>query len=215
MRITTIFGAIQFLLQICMMKVAYLDSITWQQVIFRKFRRMKKFVLILLFSLIVDPIYACRCDSKTVAEAFRITPYIFYGKVIRKEIVSLEETMKPEQVDVIKQRLKKAKRSLEFIESNYITKVEIEVKEVFKGDSSKRRATIYTTTGGGSCGYNKFEIGKEYVVYGFPKSQAFFSFLTQGWDETIEREGTFWTNHCTRTTFYTSIEASSLRKLKD
>src|SRR5688500_15001321 len=123
--------------------------------------------------------------------------------------------MKPEQVKVIKQRLKKTKRSLEFMESDYVIKVEIEVKEVFKGDSSKPTAIIYTTMGGGSCGYNKFEIGKDYIVYSYPEMPKQFSLLTERSNSRIEMKGTFWTNHCTRTTFYNSIEASGLRELKN
>jgi hypothetical protein len=196
--------------------VACLDSIKkCEQAFFRKHHGMKKFVLLLLFCLIINPTYACRCDSKTIEEAFSVTPYIFHGKVVRKEVVSLEDTMEPEQAKAIKQRLKKTKQSLELIEADYIIKVEIEVKEVFKGNGSKRHAIIYTTMGGGSCGYNKFEIGKDYIVYGYPEKRMHFSFLTEQGDARIEREGTFWTNHCTRTTFYNSREAFDLRELKD
>jgi len=89
-----------------------------------------------------------------------------------------------------------------------------EIIEKYKGTVLLDTLTIYTVPKAASCGY-KFEKGKTYIVYGSKKSDIGFMFLPDAdIHKNLEKENTFWTNHCTRTTEYNKLEADKLRKVK-
>jgi hypothetical protein len=90
----------------------------------------------------------------------------------------------------------------------------LEIIENFKGGTSQDTVTIYTTDGGPSCGY-EFELGKEYIVYASIRSNSYSTVLTEyERNQDIEKENSYWTNRCTRTTEFIKSEAAELRRLK-
>jgi hypothetical protein len=62
--------------------------------------------------------FACKCgDPGTVKEAYKYTSLIIHGKVISYEVVSLEETIKPDSAKAIRERLKYDSGKLRRIEA--------------------------------------------------------------------------------------------------
>ncbi len=159
--------------------------------------------------------YACKCGGPwSVAEEFADTELIVYGKVVGKELVSLQETLKKDQISDLKERLKDDNEKREFFESYEVFEIKLEIIERYKGSVLLDTVTIYTAQKAASCGY-KFQQGKIYIVYASRRSDIGFMFLPDA-DVygNLEKENTFWTNHCTRTTPFDQLEAAELRKLK-
>ncbi len=159
--------------------------------------------------------YACKCaDDRTIAESFKGSTLVVHGRVISKELISFAETIRPNKVNEVKEKLKNDQQKPQMFESDFIFEIKLEVMEDFKGSSVRDTVTIYTTKNNGSCGY-KFEMGKEYIVYALKKSFQYYLFLTEpDRKKDFERENTFWTDTCMRTADYYRPEADELRKLK-
>jgi hypothetical protein len=158
--------------------------------------------------------YACKCsDPGTVKDSYDNATTVVHGKVISRKVVSFAKTIKTDREDEIRNTLRADKKKLQLFESDLIFEIKIQIIEKFKhniGDT----VTIYTAISGASCGY-RFEMEKEYIVYASNKSYAYHFFLTQSLiKENVEKENTYWTNHCTRTTWYYSKEADELKKLR-
>jgi len=158
---------------------------------------------------------ACQCGGPwSVEEEFVDSELIVHGKVISKELVTLQETLKQDKVSGVKERLKGDDEKLQFFETYFVFEIKFEIIEKYKGTIVRDTVTIYTEPKSSSCGY-KFEKGKIYIVYGSKKSDIGFMFLPRDdIHKNFEKENTFWTSHCTRTTEYKRSEADELRKLK-
>lgn len=157
---------------------------------------------------------ACSCEeSGSLEESFHYSDAVFHGKVINKSYVSFAESLEKLAADSIRQELDENKLSL--FDSEFIVKVELEIQKCFKGNLFNDTIVIYTTRTSASCGYGGFEIGKEYIVYGSSKSYAFWSFIKNADKLKIEKQNTYWTNHCTRTEAYNYREAKELEKLME
>jgi hypothetical protein len=172
--------------------------------------------LVILFILCLSKYaYACKCGgSLSVEESFKATTLIIHGKVLSKELVLFSETIRPDKIKYIEEGLRSDQRKLELFQSNRVYKVTLEVVENFKESAKGHIITLYTSATSASCGY-RFEVGKEYLLYGIRRDFLMGMFLRDDQDKDVEKENTFWTNHCTRTTGYDKLEADSLRKLKD
>ena len=158
----------------------------------------------------------CRCeDPGTVKEAYEYTETIIRGKVISKEFVSYESTMNPEKVIMIKERYKDDKRKMEYLQSEFIIKLDLQTNNTFKGKILSDTLTLYTTRNGASCGFTRFEFGQEYLIYASSHSYAYWIFVDNEASETLELSNTYWTNQCSRTTEYNKLEESELLKLKN
>ena len=172
-------------------------------------------MLVILIIGVAGHVYACKCGGPwSVAEEFEDTELIFYGKVISKELVPLAQTLKQDKVSDVIERLKGDNQKLQFFESYDIFEIKFIIIEKYKGTIDQDTVTIYTAPKAASCGY-KFDKDKIYIVYGSKKSDIGFMFLPDGdTNQNLEKENTFWTDHCTRTTKYNRLEAAELRKLK-
>jgi len=108
---------------------------------------MKKIIsiLVLLFSI---GSYACSCNEGiSTQNLFKSSDLVFTGKIIN---------IKPYQPKVYS-------NGDEIIEEYSNVIVEIETKDLFKGEF-KKVIKIVTGVGGGDCGY-KFMEGQEYVIF--------------------------------------------------
>lgn len=158
--------------------------------------------------------YACKCGGPgTVKSSFEGSHVVVSGQVLSKEVVSFSQTIRPDSVSAIRERLKDDKQNLQFFEMSYIFKIDLEIVEKYKGTDLRDTVTIYTAMHRASCGY-KFELGRSYIIYASNGSHLSFMFkdkvdLSKG----SQKENTYWTNHCTRTTEYNSVEADELRLL--
>ena len=168
---------------------------------------------IMLFSF-VGQSYACKCGGPwTVTESFKTTGFIMSGTVLRTQVVSFSTTITADKVDDVRGRLKSDEQKLRYFDMPYIIKVDFVVREKFKGQL-RDTVTIYTAMNSASCGY-KFEKDKSYIIYASKRSDMDFMFLAnEDRNKGLEKEHTYWTNHCTRTTDYNNLEADELRALK-
>jgi hypothetical protein len=175
-----------------------------------------RFGLTIILLAFVGYGYACKCGGpQTVKSSFEASYLVVSGQVLSKELVPFSQTIKPDSVSAIKERLKGDKQNLQFFEMSYIFKIDLEIVERYKGTDLRDTVTIYTAMHSASCGY-KFELGESYLVYASKTSYLGFMFrdkvdLSNG----SQKEDTYWTNHCTRTTEYNSIEAEELRLLSE
>lgn len=175
---------------------------------------MKTKVIIILFILCLSEYaYACKCgDPLSVEESFKSTSLIVHAKVLSKQFVPFTETVQSDKVKSIEERIKSDQRKLELFRSNYVYKVTLEVIENFKGSTKGHVITVFTTATSASCGY-RFEVGSEYLLYGIRRDFLMGLFLGHNDQEEVEKENTYWTNHCTRTAEYHQQERESLRRL--
>ena len=103
---------------------------------------------------------------------------------------------------------------MDFSESNFIIEVTVKVIQQYKGNLSEDITTIYTTRTGASCGYLYFEVGKKFVIYASSYSFTYDFFVPNGPNNlNLRKEGTYWTNHCTRTGLSHERELSELDKI--
>lgn len=159
--------------------------------------------------------YACKCDGTgTVKGSFNGSDVVISGRVLSKVIIPYSQAVNQDSVAAIKIRLKDNKQKLQFFEMSYIVKVEVEITEKFKGVNLRDTVTIYTAMNSASCGY-KFEIGKFYIIYTSRESYLDSMFIGKvDRNKGLELENTFWTNICTRTTEFNSLEADQLREIR-
>ena len=136
------------------------------------------------------------------------------GQVLSKELVPFSQTIRPDSVSAIKERLKDDKQNLQFFEMSYIFKIDLAIVERYKGTDLRATVTIYTPMHSASCGY-KFELGKSYIVYASKNSLGFMFRDKVDLSNGSQKENTYWTNHCSRTTEYNSTEAEELRLLSE
>lgn len=160
-------------------------------------------------------VYACKCSGPgTIKESFRRSDAVILGKVIKIDLISFAETIRPEKRSQIRERLKRDNREADLFDYKGVVKIELEIIDIFKGNISGDTVIIYTTMGGPSCGYD-FKAGKEYIIYGFIKghAQSFYLAESERMDN-IENPDSYWTNRCTRTREYDKFEVDELRALR-
>lgn len=158
--------------------------------------------------------WACKCEEpESVEESFRFSDAVFHGKVVSLSFVSYSKTIETTFADSIRRKLDEKKLNL--FDSDFILKVEFEITKCYKGNFIGDTITIYTTRTSASCGYQGFEIGKDYIVYGSKKSYAFWPFKLHITEHIIEQHNVFWTNQCTRTNPYNYVESIELEQLME
>jgi hypothetical protein len=173
-----------------------------------------KFFLTIIILAIARDGYACKCGGPgTVQESFESTALIVYGKVIGKDTVRLSETINEEVVSEVRSGLKEDEHLLRLFDMTYVLKIELEIIEKYKGNSPQKTVIIYTPLLSASCGF-RFQKNEQYIVYASSESSMNFLFQNKDGSRRHEKEGTFWTTHCTRTTAYAKLEADELRTLK-
>jgi hypothetical protein len=174
-----------------------------------------KLILLIILLGLVGHVYACKCGEKgTIKESFKYTDLIIYGKVLSKEIVSFEEAIKKDKTKDVKEKLKIDTIRLKRFESYRIYKLKLEVIKGYKGGEGKDTVTIFTTMNSASCGY-KFQDDKTYIIYASKRSNVDgFIFAESDKNKGLERENTYWTTICTRTTEYNKLEDDGLTGLR-
>ncbi len=167
------------------------------------------FIAVLIFGF--SKLFACSCKLPgTIEEVFNTSEVIIHGKVINKCFASLESAMSPSELKILKTSLKENQGRLEHLKSQSLIEIQILILKIFKGKIAEDLVTIYTTRSGASCGFLGFEEDRDFIIYASTKSHAFWIFDAEN---DLEKEHTFWTNQCTRTSAYHTIEANALQKL--
>ena len=157
--------------------------------------------------------FACKCvNENTLKEEFTATEIIFNGVVISKSLICVKETMTSSKADLLEKEIISKKDLNKFLNQELIYEVKLKISEVYKGVKTQKIITIFTAIHSGACGYRAFKIGKEFIVYASSKSYLYHKFNSFGVIN-LEKENTFWTNHCTKTKEFNKEEAQQLQKL--
>lgn len=118
--------------------------------------------IILIFSSVLT--FACNCRYQSVREGFDNSDIVIYGKI---KSISIKK-VKVKDDFFGRKRIK-------------VRKYIIEIIEVYKGDSTKRKHLVYSEYSGSSCGV-LLQKNKEYIIYSKLKGDI------------------GWTGRCSRTT---------------
>ena len=169
-----------------------------------KMRNLKiKLTLVLL--LINTGIYACSCiGQRIVKEEIKYSDAILVGTVISKELVTLTDST------AIKMYNSESTITEGFHFETTIAKYKLLVKSKYKGKITADIVEIYTGLGGGDCGV-RFELGKEYIVYG--KKETYFGQKNNNW-QFPRGKNIFWTDICSRTTLANKEEIKAVEKYR-
>ena len=178
-------------------------------------KNMKKLTIILSILLSTQIAFACSCEEPgSVEESYKYSDAVFYGKVLKLSYVTISESMNVEIVDSLRSTIATDERNEDLFNFEYLIKVEFELIKCYKGENLKDTVVIYTPRGSASCGFTRFTIGKEYIVYASSESYMYNTFINNRQSKKLEKENTYWTNHCTRTAEFDSFESNELESIK-
>jgi hypothetical protein len=118
---------------------------------------------------------------------------------LSKEFITYSETLLPNWSDSIVKWAKDKGQLLDLSTINpNVTRVKVLVLKAYKNQTHLDTLTIFTPRSSASCGFNAFEVGKDFLV--FSGSDLFkFSEFKNYINEHVQLKNTFWTNQCTRT----------------
>lgn len=171
---------------------------------------MKVVYPFLVLSLIsVNNLLACKCeDPGSVDESYKYSDIVIWGKVLKKSLVPMSESMKPERLQAIKNKVNEQRNSLLQYQ---LHKVDIQIIKKFKGNIRSNIITIYTASLSAACGFGRFIEGEKFIVYASSKSNLYVFFGEES--NGLEKPNTYWTTHCTRTTEENPEELEALNKI--
>lgn len=176
---------------------------------------MKYLISILSILILQGQSLACSCNYPTeVPKAYETSHTIVYGEIVELQIVKVSESMDRDSLEkfIINDLTKFQSKTLN---ADFLIKVKIRKKEILKGSTEQDIITFYTTRTGASCGFTRFEIGKEYLVYASPKSYFFSNFYTPQKNRKLEKKNTYWVTNCSITSEFNQDHLTKLKVLKN
>lgn len=176
---------------------------------------MRRIILIsFLIGLTYQNLIACKCDfSDDIEKSYNDSETIVHGKVISKEFVNVSQSLTGKGLELVCDSYKTDNRILEFLETEFLIKIKLEVIQKYKGESLSKIITTYTAKTTGACGFLSFEIGKEYQVY--LSSMCYFDHQFKKANLDKNHYNGFWTNVCTRTKEFDWTEDRKLKELME
>ena len=164
-------------------------------------------ISMILFGLNTETAMICSCSGQqSVERAYEVADLVAVGRVVALETefiidsASIKEFMKLGlPADKIDNRLK----------GQYLRKVSVKVKKIYKGQSPDNTLMIYTGMGGGDCGF-RFQEGQKYIIYG-DKDSYFLGFFRGR--KYPDGSGVYWTDICMRTQKYYRKEKKDIKKI--
>lgn len=170
--------------------------------------------LLFLFVLSNHFVFACKCNSgDDIKEDYLSTDVIIHAKVLKKEFVTFLSTFSKNGFKKITSKYDSDKEKIEYLEKDWVIKLEMQVLYTYKGEKLSKIVTVYTSKNSASCGYLGFEIGKEYQVYLF-KECYLDTVADKAKRNALNNKG-YWTHRCMRTKEFSTEEDESLRMLKN
>lgn len=149
------------------------------------------------FSLLA---YPCRCREFSVEDAVKTYEVVFKGKVLSVDRTSDYASVGLE-IDTV--NLPERVKRLGVYASLIVTKIKVD--RVYKGECGSDTILVLTPTTGASCGYQGFEAGYDYIVYGMTEYDPFLM-GAKSYTEMmpiprviLSEELYYWTNNCSRT----------------
>jgi hypothetical protein len=168
-----------------------------------KFLTMKVGLKILFSFFLTQAAYslnACDCNSvKSIENSFENSSLVVHGRIISKEFITYSETLRTNWSDSLTKWAKDKGQLLDLstISQNIIL-VKVHVLRSYKNQTRLDTLTIFTPRNSSNCGFNSFEVGKEYIIFNSPdifKINEFKNF----YNEQVQQINTLWTNQCTST----------------
>ena len=163
-----------------------------------------KIIAVLIIGLVNLELAACSCRGEsTVYGAVKKSDIVVSGQIISIEkewFLDATTTKNNPKVDSLNYQLN----------GYHLSKVQILVSELYKGKIVNDTIVIYTGIGGGDCGY-RFKKGMRYIVYGTAESYFGTYFKNRSFPM---GQDIYWTNICTRTQQYSSLEIEALERMK-
>jgi hypothetical protein len=166
-----------------------------------------KIIKQLFFSFLIavaSQSFALACDCKpasSIEKSFEQANLVVKARVLSKEFISYSETLLPNWSDSLAKWAKDKGQLLDLstIAPNVI-RVKVLVLKSYKNQTHLDTLTIFTPRSSVSCGFNEFEVAKEYLIFNgldLFKSSEFKNYK----NENVQLKNSFWTNQCTRTSF--------------
>ena len=103
----------------------------------------------------------------------------------------------------------------ETLNSEFLIRAKFKKKEILKGDIKQDTITMFTTRTRASCGFTKFRIGKEYIIYASPNSYFFSNFYDPQRKRKLEIKNTYWVTSCSITSEFEHEHFDELQLLKN
>ena len=153
------------------------------------------------------------CDCKTnhsIEKALETSKLVIHARVLSKEFINYSETLLPQWADSL---VKWTKDKGQLLDVSAITPNVIKIKVIviknFKNKTGLDTLVIFTPRNGASCGFNRFELGKEYII--FNNTDIFKQEQLKGFSGyNVQLNNTFWTSRCTRTVELNQSDLDSL-----
>lgn len=137
-------------------------------------------------------------------EEIKYSDAVMVGKIIAKELVTLIDST---AISIFSNDSTTTKG---YPYETVVAKYELVLTSIYKGEITSDTLKIYTGLGGGDCGV-RFEVGKEYIVYG--KEETYFGQINN--DLPFPKgDNIFWTNICSRTTIKNKKELNEIEKYR-
>jgi hypothetical protein len=175
---------------------------------------MKYLISILSILIIQGQSLACSCTYPTeVPKAFEASHTIVYGEIVELQIVKVSESMDRDSLEQFMIN-DLTKFQSETLNADFLIKVKIKKKEILKGSTEQEIITLYTTRTGASCGFTRFEIGREYIVYASPKSYFFSNFYSPQKNRKLEKQNTYWVTNCSITSEFDQEHLTAIKAVK-
>jgi len=154
--------------------------------------------VILLLLLRSNTATACSCSkgARLVKYEVKRSTLVLVGKVVSVEGVAVEMG---DSVTIFKDGSKP-----------YFQKITFQVSRLFKGKKKGERVVVYTGLSKGDCGFS-FVVGKRYILYGTKSASPFWR---NGKTPPKMFENAYWTDICTRTQRFNSVEMAELKKVR-
>lgn len=158
--------------------------------------------------------FACSCNYPTeVEQAFEVSHTIVYGEIVELSIVKVSESMDKDSLEYFKQN-NLTNFQIETLNADFLIRAKLKKTEILKGIIKQDTITIFTTRTGASCGFTRFRVGKEYIVYASPNSYFFSNFYTPQSNRKLEKQNSYWVTSCSITSEFEQEHLSELRDVK-
>lgn len=155
--------------------------------------------------------FACDCKmNQSIEKALENSKLVIHARVLSKEFINYSETLLPQWADTLTKRAKDKSQLLDVsIITPNVTKIKVLVIKNFKHKTGFDTLEIFTPRSGALCGFNKFEVGKEFIIFNdidlFKQEQ-----LREFAAIDVQLNNTFWTSRCTRTVESNQSDLDSL-----
>jgi hypothetical protein len=163
-------------------------------------KMMRFFVLLILSFTLKFVSLACDCKPpSSIEKSFDNSRLVIHGKVLSKEYITYSETLLSNWSDSLTKWAKDKGQLLDLATiSPNIIRVKVLVLKAYKNQTHLDTLTIFTPRSSASCGFNDFEVGKEFMI--FDGEDLFKSAEFKNYNSVkVQLNNTFWTNQCTRT----------------